>query len=414
MSEIALQEVNRCLGCKSPRCTKACPISMPTNIVFPLLKEGKIEEAGKILFENNPLSLICAYVCPHENQCQGGCVLNAKNSPIMVSEVEKYISNFYLDVLETNHPEIDHNKKVAIIGSGPAGLTIAIKLAMKGYDITIFEAHDKIGGVLRYGIPEFRLPKEILSRYKRKLVSMGIKFRPNTFIGTTITIDDLFNDGYKAVFIGTGVWKPNNLKIKGETFGHCHYAIDYLKNPDVVSLGKKVVVIGAGNVAMDAARTAIRKGIRNITVMYRGAEQDMAALKSEIEAAKYEGIKFMLNTQPLEITENSIKYVKTKRNEEGIIEYLDEHGEIQCDSVIVAVGQGPRSNIVKSTSGIQTNKRGLVETNEVGETTREGVFSSGDVVTGAKTVVQAVVQSKKVAEAIDEYVKRKLEVSINE
>lgn len=234
---------------------------------------------------------------------------------------------------------------------------------------------------------------------------MGIKFRPNIMVGTTITVDDLFNDGYKAVFIGTGVWKPQNLKIKGETFGHVHYAIDYLKNPDVCQLGKRLMIIGAGNVAVDAARTAVRHNIRDITILYRGGEEDMSALKSEVEYAKFDGIKFRFFSMPLEITETGVRVIRTCFNEEGTLEIIEgTEEELTCDSVIVAIGQSARSLIVNSSKGIDVDCRGLIMADPLGQTSRRGVFSSGDVVTGAKTVVRAMVHSKQTADAIDEYV----------
>lgn len=408
MGEFVLSEAKRCLQCKKPLCKEGCPVSTPVNEIVKMLLEGQIEEAGEKLFKNNPLSIVCSLICPHSKQCEGHCVLGKKGNAIQVSHIENYISDYYLNLIPTKY-EIDKNKKVAIIGSGPAGITIAFILASKGYDITIFEAHDKIGGVLQYGIPEFRLPKEILYKIKEKLLNMGIKIRPNTLIGPTITIDDLFRDGYKAVFIGTGVWKPRGLSIKGETLGNVHFAIDYLKNPDVYSLGKKVCIIGAGNVAMDVARTALRKGSREVIVIFRAGEEHVEADKVEVEYAKLDGVKFSYYSQPLEIIDNGIRVIKTeiKKAEDGIgtvygIEGSEEF--IECDSVVIAIGQGPRTNIVSSTKGIEVNNRGLLATDSTGKTSREGVFASGDVVTGAKTVVEAVKVSKLVAEEIDRYI----------
>jgi len=406
-----VEEAKRCLRCKSPSCMKGCPVGTPINEMISLLLDDSIKEAGKKLFENNPLSVICALVCPHEQFCEGHCVLARKGMPIQISSIEHYISDYYLNILNKK-PIKDPDKKVAIIGSGPAGITIALILAQKGYDITIFEAHDKIGGVLRFGIPEFRLPKEILRRLKSKLLEMGIKIRPNILIGPTLTIDHLFRDGYKAIFIGTGVWKPRSLDIKGESLGHVHYAIDYLKNPKACNLGNTVGIIGAGNVAMDVARTALRNGSREVYIIYRKGEENITASINEVEYAKIDGVKFQFYTSPTEIVDEGIKYEKTKieadeNGNEKIITLEDSEGLFACDSVIIAVSQGPRANIVSNTIGINVNPQGLVSTDEFGQTTREGVFASGDVVTGAKTVVEAVKFSKKVAEAIDEYVSKK-------
>ncbi|BCK00779.1 NAD(P)-dependent oxidoreductase [Anaerocolumna chitinilytica] len=409
MSDIVISEAKRCLQCKKPLCKSGCPVNTPFNEVIPLLLEGSIVDAGEMLFANNPLSVICSLVCPHEKQCEGHCVLGKKGDPIKVGMVENYISDYYLNYVETT-PQKKNGKRVAIVGSGPAGITIAILLAAKGYRITIFEAHDKIGGVLRYGIPEFRLPKTILDKLKDKLIEMGIKIRPNTLIGPTITVDDLFRDGYKAVFIGTGVWNPNTLKIKGETLGHVHYAIDYLKSPEVYTLGKRVCIIGAGNVAMDVARTALRNGSRDVTIMYRKGAASVDAEPVELEYAKLDGVKFNYYCSPLEIREEGVIYQKTSvtgLNDDGkeIVEFIEDSQELfPCDSVILAIGQKPRRNIVNNTKDIDINSRGLLVTDEYGRTTKEGVFASGDVVTGAKTVVEAVRVSKVVAQAIEEYI----------
>lgn len=410
MSQIVVEEAKRCLQCKRPLCTEGCPVKTPFNEAVKLLLEGSIIDAGEMFFKNNPLSVVCSLVCPHEKQCQGHCVLGKKGDPIKVGAVENYISDYYLNFISPDSNK-DKNKKVAIIGSGPAGITIAIILASRGYDITIFEAHDKIGGVLRYGIPSFRIDKAILEKLKEKLISMGIKIRPNTLIGQDITVDDLFRDEYKAVFIGTGVWKSKSLGIKGESLGHVHYAIDYLKNPEVYDLGRRVCVIGAGNVAMDVARTALRRGSKEVTVMARRGLENITAEKSEVEYAKIDGVKFEFYKAPVEITDDGVIFAETKIVEEGsrgrVVMLESTEKLFEADSVIIASGQGPRDNIVSTTTGIEVNKEGLVATDELGHTTRDGVFASGDVVTGAKTVVEAVRVSKIVADKIDEYVTSK-------
>lgn len=409
MSDIVISEAKRCLQCKKPLCKAGCPVNTPFNEVVRLLLDGNIVDAGETLFNNNPLSVICSLVCPHEKQCEGSCVLGKKGDPIKVGMVENYISEYYLNYVHITTKKI-FNKKVAIVGSGPAGITIAILLASNGYDITIFEAHDKIGGVMRYGIPEFRLPKALLDKLKDKLIEIGVKIRPNTLIGPTITIDDLFRDGYKAIFIGTGVWNPKIIKIKGETLGHVHYAIDYLKSPEVYNLGNRVCVIGAGNVAMDVARTALRNGSREVSIMYRKGPSSIEAEKTEVEYAKLDGVKFHFYQAPLEIVDQGVKYNMTQvigQDEHGkeIIEIIQGSEAIyECDSVIIAIGQNPRRNIVNNSKGIDINNRGLLVTDECGRTTRDGVFASGDVVTGAKTVVEAVRVSKIVAAAIEEYI----------
>lgn len=408
MAQFVVEEAKRCLQCKRPLCKEGCPVSTPFNEVVKLLLEGNIMDAGEKLFKNNPLSVVCSLVCPHEKQCQGHCVLGRKGNPIQVGSVENYVSDYYLNFIT---PEARKNteKKVAIIGSGPAGITIAIILASKGYDITIFEAHDKIGGVLRYGIPSFRLGKDILEKLKDKLLSMGVKIRPNTLIGQDLTVDNLYRDGYKAIFIGTGVWKSKALGIKGESLGHVHYAIDYLKNPEVYNLGKKVVVIGAGNVAMDVARTALRHRASEVYIMARRGPEDVTAEKVEVEYAKIDGVRFEYYKAPVEITEQGIKFVKTSvikedDSRERLVMLEGTEDIFEADTVIIASGQGPRANIVSTTNGINVTQGGLVATDECGRTTRDGIFASGDVVTGAKTVVEAVRLSKIVAQAIDDYV----------
>ncbi len=364
-----------------------------------------------MLFENNPLSAICAIVCAHENQCMGNCIKGIKETPVEFYEIEKYISSAYLDSVQLK-AKTQLEDRVAIIGSGPAGLTISFMLASRGYKVTLFESKEKIGGVLRYGIPEFRLPKKYLDQIEDKLIQLGVKIRPNRLVGPVLTIDKLFEDGYKAIFLGTGVWNPKRLNIKGESFGNAHYAIDYLKNPNVYRLGKKVCVIGAGNVAMDAARTAKRsEGVEEVRVFYRKDFEDMSATKAEIQEAKEDGVLFDLFKAPVEILDNGIKYINTKKitdenNKVSIVNVQGSEAVYECDSVIIAVSQSPRNNIVSNTTGLDTDKLGLLLADETGHTTREGVFASGDVVTGARTVVEAVNYAKMVAQHIDEYCKK--------
>ncbi|NRT76047.1 NAD(P)-dependent oxidoreductase [Clostridium beijerinckii] len=408
MGKSIVEEAERCLNCKKPMCKEGCPVNTPINEIIEMFLDGKIMESGEKLFKNNPLSVVCSLVCPHENQCEGHCVTGKKGNPVQISSIENYISDYYLNYIN-NEPIKKNNKRVAIIGSGPAGITIAIILRAKGYDVTIFEALEHIGGVLWYGIPEFRLPKSVLEKLKDKLISMGIRIRPNTLIGSSITIDDIFRDGYKAIFIGTGVWKPRTLGIKGETLGNVHYAIDYLKNPRVYNLGKRVCIIGAGNVAMDVARTSIRNGSTDVNIIFREGPENIEAEDIEVEYAKIDGVKFDFYKAPVEIVDEGIKYIRTeiKVDEAGNknVEYIESSEDIfKADSVILAIGQGPRSNIISNTIGIDVNDVGLVEVDQIGRTSRKGVFASGDVVTGAKTVVEAVRVSKMVAQAIDEYV----------
>ena len=397
-----MDEANRCLGCKVPQCQKGCPISTPIPEVIKLLKANKLDEAGKMLFENNPLTTVCSLVCNHENQCEGHCVLGRKGAPVHFSTIESYISTTYANKM-TQGPAPSNGMRAAIIGSGPAGLTIAVILARYGYDVTIFEGKDKVGGVLRYGIPEFRLPKSVLDDFKYLHLDLkGIKFRPNTHIGGAIGIDDLFRDGYKAIFVGTGVWKPNALHIKGETLGNVHFGINYLNNPDSYQLGKRVIVIGAGNAAMDVARTAIRKGVQELTCF--SITKQVAASKHEFSYAQLEGVQFEYNMAPVEIKDDGVIFKDVIENEDGTFtDVPDSTHFFPADSVIISISQGPQNRIVNTTQGLAADKRGLLVADETGHTTRPGIFASGDVVNGARTVVEAVAHSKIVAESMHQY-----------
>ena len=396
-----VSEAKRCLNCKKPMCREGCPISTNIPKMIELFLNNKMEEAGEMLFENNPLSLVCSLVCNHENQCQGHCVLGRKGAPVHISSIENYISSTYFDRLKLEQKP-KNGKRVGIVGSGPAGMTIAIILALRGYDVTIFEAKDKIGGVLRYGIPEFRLPKQILDNYKKMMLKLGILIRPNATIGGAIGVDEIFRDGYSALFIGTGVWKPNSLHIKGESLGNVHYAIAYLINPDEYDLGDRLTIIGAGNAAMDAARTATRKGVRHVTVFNRSDK--VAASGVEYEYAKIDGVEFVNCKMPIEIKPEGVIFRDTKVDEDGKVVGIEGTDKLyESDSVIISISQGAQNQIVSTTKGIDTTTKGLLVTNEYGETTRHGIFASGDVVKGAKTVVEAVKYSKQVADYMDEY-----------
>ena len=397
-----LDEAKRCLNCKVPQCQKGCPIHTPIPQVIQLMLNGELDKAGWMLFENNPLTTVCSLVCNHENQCEGHCVLGKKGAPVHFSTIENYISSTYSSKM-VKGPAEPNGMRVAIIGSGPAGLTIAVLLARKGYQVTIFEGKDKIGGVLRYGIPEFRLPKSVLDDFEyRHLLLKDIKVRPNTTIGGAITIDDLLRDGYKAIFVGTGVWRPNTLHIKGETLGHVHFGINYLNNPDSFHLGERVIVIGAGNSAMDVARTALRKGVRWLQCFSRTST--VAASQHEYNYALLEGVEFVYCKIPVEITDEGVIFADAEEKEDGSIEKIPGTEKLYpADSVIISISQGPRNQLVNTTKGLDANQRGLLVADEEGHTSRPEIFASGDVVNGARTVVEAVAHSKKVAEAMDKY-----------
>lgn len=403
-------EANRCIQCKNARCQKNCPIDTPIPNIIKLYKEGNLKEAGKILFDNNPLSAVCAIVCPHENQCRGNCIKGIKDKPVHFHDIEYEISTKYLEEMEIEKPK-KNGVKVAIIGAGPAGITVAFTLSRRGYDVTIFEKNEKIGGVLTYGIPEFRLPRDIINLMYKRLRDLGVKIKINALIGPVVTLDKLFEDGYKSIFIGTGVWNPRKLNIKGETLGHVHYAIDYLRTPSSYDLGNKVIVIGAGNVAMDAARSAKYYGSKEVVVAYRRGFEDMSATKHEISEAKEEGVLFNTFKSPVEIVDDGILLEDTYKveNSDGSFSLIAAEGSKQlyeCDSVLVAISQVPKNTIVINNKGIDTKHNGLILTNEKGQTTREGVFACGDVTHGARTVIESVVDAKEVAVSMDHYLQQ--------
>ena len=393
-------------------CRQGCPIQTPIPMMIKAFKEGDLNEAGEMLFSNNPMSMICSLVCNHEKQCEGHCVLGRKGEPVHISSIENYVSDTYFDKMKIECAP-SNGKKVAVIGAGPAGITIAIMLTKKGYEVTIFDARDKIGGVLQYGIPDFRLPKTILERYKKKLREIGIKIRPNTTIGGALEIKDLFRDGYESIFIGTGVWRPKKLGIKGESLGNVHFAIDYLANPDSYELGDTVAIIGMGNSAMDVARTALRKGARNVTLYARGLKSQASA--EEIAYAKVDGAVLSFGMQPVEITDDGPVFQKVLFDEEGNRIGVDETPiQVHADSTIVSVSQGPKDKLVSTTEGLKASANGLLVTNQFGETTHPGIFAAGDVVLGAKTVVEATAYAQVVAEAMDQYMQGTLEEKLPE
>lgn len=402
-----VNEARRCLNCKVPQCRKGCPIQTPIPGMIQTFLNGGIKEAGQMLFENNPLSIVCSLVCDHERQCEGHCVLGKKGAPVHISSIENYISENYFDSLTVQKPP-RNGMRAAIIGSGPAGITISIILARRGYDVTLFDSRSEIGGVLRYGIPAFRLPKAILDRYADLLRGMGIFIRPNTTIGGALDVDDLFRDGYQAVFIGTGVWRPRSLGLPGESLGNVHFAIDYLASPDGYHLGDSVAVIGAGNSAMDVARTVLRKGVRRVTVYARSPR--MAASQREIDYAMADGVQFEIGKTPVRFTAEGPILQSTAEGEAGRYAAVPGTEKLYpADSTIIAVGQGPKDKIVSTTTGLDVTQRGLLVADEHGSTTREGVFASGDVVLGAKTVVEAVRYSKVVADEMDAYMRKKVQ-----
>jgi len=399
-------EAERCYNCKKPQCQEGCPVHTPIPQIIQLFKEHKLMEAGEILFKNNPMSAICSEVCNHSKQCAGHCIRGKKDSPVHFSSIENYISEMYLDRMPDFKPEKEKDEHVAVIGSGPAGLTVAVLLRMEGYHVTIFEWKSKIGGVMQYGIPEFRLPKSLLDRYEKRLEDMGIQIRLNATIGSILMIDDLFRDGYASIFVGTGAERPRTLGIKGESLGNVHYAMNYLANPKRHHLGNKVAVIGVGNAAMDVARTALRNGTKEVTLYAMGKE--IAASSHEVAYAKLDGAEIETGMQIQEITERGPVFKKTIYGEnDEIIGAEDELIQVDADSTIISISQVPRAKLVRTTSGLDANEKGLLIVDENYMTTRAGVFAAGDVVTGAKTVVHAVEGAKKAAEAMINFMENK-------
>ena len=401
-----LEEANRCLKCKVPKCKKACPISTDIPTIMNLFLEGNEDEAGRALFENNPLSAICSVVCPHENNCYGNCVLGIKKAPVSFYKIEQYLSGKYVSKCEINRPE-KNGMKIAVIGAGPAGISMSIFMAQKGFAVTLMEAQDQIGGVLRYGIPDFRLPRERVDAYKDVLRKLGVAIKPNCNIGSNLLLEDMFIDGYDAVFLAVGTAKPNRLGLLGETLGHVHFAIDFLKSPTAYELGKTVAVVGAGNVAMDVARTALRQnGVEKVILLNNRREEDVTATKVEYSETLAEGVECKHLISVLRITEDGLVAVDVDvvSGENGIMyeENMLRRHNIKADTVILAIGQGPASTISEKAQ-ITTTLRGLLVVDENGMTNIPGVFAAGDVVSGPKTVVEAVAHTKRVAEQMMNY-----------
>ena len=429
--EEAQREAERCLNCKNPLCMKGCPVEINIPAFIQKIKEGDILEAGKILTKYTSLPAVCGRVCPQETQCEGKCILGIKGEPVAIGKLEKFVGDYLLENnLEINIPE-KNNHKIAVIGSGPAGLTAAGDLAKMGYDVTVFEALHKTGGVLTYGIPEFRLPKEkVVQKEIDNIKKFGVHFITNEIIGKTTTIDNLLDkEGFEAVFIGSGAGLPKFMGIPGENFNGVFSANEFLTRVNLmkaycddymtpVKKGKKVAVIGGGNVAMDAVRTAKRLGAE-AHIVYRRSEKDFPARLEEVHHAKEEGIIIDALTLPKEILgdENgnviSMRCIHTKLGEPdtsgraSFIEIPESEFIMEVDTVIMALGTAPNPLISSTTKGLDINKWKCIVADENGKTSREGVFAGGDAVSGAATVILAMGAGKKAAEAIDKYIKNK-------
>ena len=396
-----VSEANRCLQCKKPLCQQGCPVHTPIPQMIALFKENRMMEAGKALFANNPMSLVCSIVCDHEAQCAGHCVLNHKGQPVHFYEIEQFVSDAYLDRMKPEKQPFN-GKTAAVIGSGPAGMTVAFILAWNGYGVTIFEEKDRIGGMLQYGIPDFRLPKSILDRYKQRLLDLDIRIRPHVVMGGDLMIDNLFRDGYSAVFVGTGVWRPSTLGIEGETLANVHFGISYLARPISYTIGETVAVIGMGNVAMDVARTAFRHGARRVMMFQRGSKSP--ASEHERQYAELDGAEFFFGKSIQRITPQGPVFRNSILNEQGRPVGVEGEEElVPADTVIIAINQGPKDKLVNTTHGLEATERGLLKVNENNMTTRQGVFAAGDVVHGSLTVVHAVEDAKNAAAGMMRY-----------
>ena len=430
--EEAMLEASRCLHCKNPRCVQACPVGVKIPDFIELVAAGDFAGAAAKIAEDSSLPAVCGRVCPQETQCEGSCVLGVKFEPVSIGKLERFVADWTFAQGEkaVEAPKCG-GKKVAIIGSGPAGLACSYDLAKMGYDVTIFEALHKAGGVLEYGIPEFRLPKEkVLKRELQDVIAAGVKIETDVIIGRTVTIDPLMDqEGFEAVFVGTGAGLPKFMGIPGENLNGVFSANEFLTRNNLmkafrddyrtpIHAGSKVCVVGGGNVAMDAARTALRLGA-DTTIVYRRTEVELPARKEEVHHAKEEGIDFQMLTNPVEILGDEKGWVRALKCVRMELGEPDESGrrspvvvpgsefEIPTETVIMALGTSPNPLIARTTPGIDVTKRGCLVADEAGATTRPGVFAGGDAVTGAATVILAMGAGRKAAAAIDEYLKAK-------
>lgn len=428
--EEARTEASRCLGCKNPRCVAACPVGINIPAFIGKVLEGDMAAASAVIAEDSSLPSICGRVCPQETQCEGSCILGIKGEPVAIGKLERYVGDWSLENGCKSCDKAPANgHRVAVIGSGPSGLACASDLAKMGYDVTVFEALHKLGGVLVYGIPEFRLPKErIVAREIDSLRELGVKFETDVVVGRTITIDSLLDDeGFDAVFIGSGAGLPRFMGIEGENLNGVVSANEFLTRANLmraydegydtpIYVGKRVAVVGGGNVAMDAVRTAKRLGAE-AAIIYRRSEAELPARREEVHHAKEEGIEFRMLTNPTRVLGADNGWVRGLNCVEMELGEPDESGrrspvvkegsdfELECDVVIMALGTSPNPLLKQTTEGLETNRRGCIVADEAGATTRKGVFAGGDAVTGAATVILAMGAGRRAARAIDEYVR---------